>query len=58
MTGLYGVQLQDATCLVVVDNHRRRLPQVLDVLIRNQIAFDDVSVRESDLEDVFMQLAR
>ena len=58
MTGLYRVQLQDATCLVVVDDQRRRLPQVLDALIRNKITIDDVSVRESDLEDVFIQLAR
>ncbi len=58
MIGLHGVQLQDATCLVVVDDHRRRLPQILDVLIRNKIMIDDVSVRESDLEDVFITLAR
>jgi len=58
MTGLYGVQLQDSTCLVVVDDHRRRLPQILDILIRNKIVFDDISVRESDLEDVFITLAR
>jgi ABC-2 type transport system ATP-binding protein len=58
MAGLYGVQLQNATCFLVVDDHRRRLPQILDILICNKIIFDDVSIRESDLEDVFIKLAR
>jgi ABC-2 type transport system ATP-binding protein len=57
MTGLYRVLLQGTTCLVEVDDHRRRLPQILDVFIHNKIMVDDVSVRRSDLEDVFIKLA-
>jgi ABC-type multidrug transport system ATPase subunit len=58
MTGFYGVQLQDSACRLVVDDHRRRLPQILDFFISHNLLIDDFSMQESDLEDVFITLAR
>jgi ABC-2 type transport system ATP-binding protein len=57
MTGLYGIQLQDSACRLVVDDHRRRLPQILDFFISHNVLIDDFSLQESDLEDVFITLA-
>jgi ABC-2 type transport system ATP-binding protein len=57
LPGLYSVQLQDSFCRLVVDDQRRRLPQILDFFIHNNIVIEDFSMQESDLEDVFITLA-
>jgi ABC-2 type transport system ATP-binding protein len=55
--GLYSIQMQDSACRLVVDDQRRRLPQILDLFIHNHIVIDEFSIQESDLEDVFITLA-
>jgi ABC-2 type transport system ATP-binding protein len=57
MPGLYSIQMQDSSCRLVVDDQRRRLPQILDFFIHNNIVIDEFSIQESDLEDVFITLA-
>ena len=56
--GIYEFELKDSTCRLMVDNHRQRLPQILDVFARSRAGVDDIQIRESDLEDVFITLAK
>jgi ABC-2 type transport system ATP-binding protein len=57
MQGVYGLQVNDSSCSILVDDHHERLPQILDFLTGLQITVHDLHVRESDLEDVFIAFA-
>jgi hypothetical protein len=58
MAGVYGLQADNSTCRILVDDHRERLPQILDLFTRQKIAIHDLRIQESDLEDVFIAFAR
>jgi ABC-2 type transport system ATP-binding protein len=58
LPGIYECELKNSTCRLMVDSHRRRLPQILDVFARSRAGVDDIQIRESDLEDVFITLAK
>ena len=58
MAGIYGFQASDSTCRILVDDHRERLPQILDVFIGQKVFIHDLRIQESDLEDVFMAFTR
>jgi len=58
LPGVYEFELSNSTCRLMVDNHRQRLPQILDVLACSRAGVDDIQIRESDLEDVFIALAK
>jgi ABC-2 type transport system ATP-binding protein len=54
LQGIYGVQTSDSLCRILVDDHRKRLPQILDFFMSRQILIHDLRIQESDLEDVFI----
>jgi len=56
--GIYGYQCSDSSCRVLVDDHRERLPQILDLLTGAKVAIHDLRIQESDLEDVFIAFTR
>jgi ABC-2 type transport system ATP-binding protein len=58
MQGVYGLQVSDSSCRIVVDDQHERLPQILDFLTGLQITIHDIRIRESDLEDVFIAFAK
>jgi ABC-type multidrug transport system ATPase subunit len=58
LPGIYECELKNSTCRLMVDSHRQRLPQILDVFARSRAGVDDIQIRESDLEDVFITLAK
>ena len=58
MQGVYGLQAADSSCRIFVDDHRERLPEILDLFLSKGIAVHDLRIQESDLEDVFIALAR
>lgn len=58
MKGVYGVQLSDSSCHILVDDHHERLPQILDLLTGLQVTIHDLRIQESDLEDVFIAFAK
>ncbi len=58
LPGIYELQITDSTCRIMVDDHRERLPQILDFLIGQRVSIHDLRIQESDLEDVFMAFAR
>ena len=58
LPGIYACELKNSTCRLMVDNHRQRLPQILDEFTRSRSAVDDIQIREADLEDVFITLAK
>ena len=58
LAGIYEFELKNSTCSLMVDNHRQRLPQILDVFAHSRAGVDDIQIRESDLEDVFITLAK
>ncbi|HYB21080.1 MAG TPA: AAA family ATPase, partial [Thermodesulfobacteriota bacterium] len=58
MEGIYGFQANDSTCRILVDDHRQRLPQVLDLFIGQKVFIHDLRIQESDLEDVFMAFTK
>jgi len=55
---VYGLQADNSTCRILVDDHRERLPQILDLFTNQKIAIHDLRIQESDLEDVFIAFAR
>jgi len=54
LQGTYGVQMSDSLCRILVDDHRKRLPQILEFFMGRQIFIQDLRIQESDLEDVFI----
>jgi ABC-2 type transport system ATP-binding protein len=58
MAGVYDYQKADGTCRITVDDHRKRLPQILDLFVRNGVLIRNLSIQEADLEDVFITLAK
>ncbi len=58
MTGIYDLQDADGTCRITVDDHRKRLPQILDLFVRKGILIRNLQIQEADLEDVFVTLAK
>ena len=58
MAGLYNFEKGNGQCLIIVDDHRKRLPQILDLFVRRGIQIRNLSIQEADLEDVFITLAR
>jgi ABC-2 type transport system ATP-binding protein len=58
MQGVYGLQVSDSSCHILVDDHHERLPQILDLLTGLQVTIHDLRIQESDLEDVFIAFAK
>jgi ABC-2 type transport system ATP-binding protein len=58
MKGVYSLQVTDSTCRILVDDHRERLPQVLDFFIGKKLFISDLRIQESGLEDVYIAFAR
>jgi len=58
MNGVYGVQQDNASCRILVDDHHERLPFILDLLTNHRITIHDLRIQESDLEDVFIAYAK
>ncbi len=58
MEGIYAVRISGHQCRIDVDDHRDRLPQILDRLTKEGISIQDVRIQESDLEDVFLEFAK
>jgi len=58
MTGIYDFQKADGTCRITVDDHSKRLPQILDLFVRKGILIRNLKIQEADLEDVFITLAK
>jgi ABC-2 type transport system ATP-binding protein len=58
MAGIYNFEAGNEECLIIVDDHRKRLPQILDLFVRRGIRITNLSIQEADLEDVFITLAR
>jgi ABC-type multidrug transport system ATPase subunit len=58
IAGIYNLEIGDGQCRVIVDDHRKRLPQILDLFVRMGIRIINLSIQESDLEDVFITLVR
>jgi len=57
MKGIYGLQVRDSSCRIVVDDHRERLPHILDLFISQGVLIHNLSIQESNLEDVFLAFA-
>jgi ABC-2 type transport system ATP-binding protein len=58
MKGIYGYQVNNSSCRILVDDHHERLPQILDFFMEHQIPIHDLHIQESDLEDVFIAFAK
>jgi len=58
LKGIYALQTSDSTCRILVDDHHERLPQILDFFLSEKAFVHDLSIQESDLEDVFMAFTR
>jgi ABC-2 type transport system ATP-binding protein len=58
LPGIYECEVKNSTCRLMVDSHRQRLPQILGVFAGSRAVVDDIQIRESDLEDVFITLAK
>lgn len=56
--GVYDFQTGNGFCRIIVDDRKKRLSQILDLFVRKGIPIRDFSIREADLEDVFITLAR
>jgi ABC-2 type transport system ATP-binding protein len=57
MNGIYGLQVRDSSCHILVDDYRERLPHILDLFISQSVLIHDLSIQETNLEDVFIAFA-
>lgn len=55
--GVYEFEPGDGWCRILVDDGKKRLPGILDVFVRKGIPIRNFSMKEADLEDVFITLA-
>jgi len=58
LNGIYEVKMDSQSCQILVDDHKKRLPFILDLLVRQGIAIRNLSIQEANLEDVFITLAK
>ncbi len=58
MKGIYGLQVSDSSCRILVDDHHQWLPKILDLFIGQKVSIHDLHIQESDLEDVFIAYSR
>ena len=58
LPGIYSFEASDSACRLLVDDHRARLPQILEFFMSKQLFINDLRIQESDLEDVFMAFTR
>ena len=58
LVGVLEVHMNDSTCRILVDDHQKRLPRILDQFVREGVSIRDLTIQESDLEDVFIALTR
>jgi ABC-2 type transport system ATP-binding protein len=58
MKGIYGLQVSDSSCRILVDDHHQWLPKILDLFIVQKVSIHDLRIQESDLEDVFIAFSR
>jgi ABC-2 type transport system ATP-binding protein len=58
LPGVYSFQAGDSTCRLLVDDHRRRLPRILEYFISQNASIHDLRIQESDLEDVFIAFTK
>jgi len=58
LTGVFQVQISDSLCRIVVDDHRERLPKILDFFASSKAFIHDLRIEESDLEDVYIAVTR
>jgi ABC-2 type transport system ATP-binding protein len=56
--GLYDFEEGDGYYRIIVDDHWKRLPQILDLCVQRGIRIRNLTIQEADLEDVFITLAR
>lgn len=56
--GILNLNISDSGLLLVVDDHRIRLPQLINELIKGKQSIKKISIDEADLEDVFISFAR
>jgi hypothetical protein len=52
------VRVADGTVECTVDSAEKRLPELLRWLVEQRVAVTDCQVREPDMEEVFVELAR
>jgi len=58
MEGIDHIEVSDSSCHIRVDNHRERLPQILDFFTAHHIIIHNINIQESDLEDVFITFTK
>ena len=58
MEGIYDFDEGEGYFRIVVDDQRKRLPQILDMCMLKGIRIKNLTIQEVDLEDVFISLAR
>jgi ABC-2 type transport system ATP-binding protein len=58
LQGVYDFQVSNSSCRILVDDHRKRLPQLLDFFMSQKVMISDFRIHEADLEEVFIALAR
>ncbi len=58
ITGVWECSMVDTTLIVRLDDHRKRLQQILHRLATQGYLIEDVSIEETRLEDVLVMLAQ
>jgi len=58
MKGMFHLQVNGSSCHMVVDDHRKRLPEILGLLVSEKILIFDLHLQESNLEDVFIAFTK
>ncbi|MEW6265342.1 MAG: ABC transporter ATP-binding protein [Thermodesulfobacteriota bacterium] len=58
LPGVYGLETDNSFCRIQVDDHHHRLPLVFDFFHGRRIAVHNVSIKEADLEEVFLAVSK
>jgi ABC-2 type transport system ATP-binding protein len=58
LQGVLNVQMENCSCRILVDDHHRRLPPIIDAFVAAKVMIQDLHIEESNLEDVFMAFTR
>lgn len=58
LKGVLHLQIGETSCRIVVDDHEKRLPLIFDLFMSHRVTIHDLTIEESDLEDVFIAFTR
>ena len=58
LNGILNFNITGSSALIIVDNHKIRLPQLTNEFMRDNASIKRIEIYEAGLEDVFISLTK